>query len=244
MMLEAAAFVLGLTGSGHCLAMCGPLVVCAPTRRLASQAAYHGGRVGLYIALGAAAGVTGAAVTAPGWRDALAVLAGVLLVCAALGHAGRFFTSGVPAWLSRPITRVIGLMAVWARQHGVGGPFVLGLLNALLPCGWLYGALAAAAGLGGPVAGARFMTAFGLGTVPALVALRWLPSKTVPSNVLRLAAPWASLAVGVLLIARGLSTHSLHHALSPRSEARVEHGLTATSPDHGDVQPRSSHAHD
>jgi sulfite exporter TauE/SafE len=43
----------------------------------------------------------------------------------------------------------------------------------LLPCGLLYGALAAAAGTASAAGGALAMAAFALGTVPALIAVGW-----------------------------------------------------------------------
>ena len=52
--------------------------------------------------------------------------------------------------------------------------YALGLVLGLLPCGLVYGALAAAAGTGGMLDGALAMAAFGAGTVPALVAAGWL----------------------------------------------------------------------
>lgn len=52
-----------------------------------------------------------------------------------------------------------------------GRGYVLGLMLGFLPCGLVYGALAAAAATGDAVAAAMGMAAFGLGTVPALVGV-------------------------------------------------------------------------
>jgi len=49
----------------------------------------------------------------------------------------------------------------------------LGVVLGFLPCGLLYGALAAAGGVASAQEGALIMAAFGLGTVPALVAVGW-----------------------------------------------------------------------
>ena len=56
---------------------------------------------------------------------------------------------------------------LFARPVGWRG-YLLGVALGFLPCGLLYGALAAAASSGGPLAGAFAMLAFALGTVPAL----------------------------------------------------------------------------
>jgi sulfite exporter TauE/SafE len=52
-----------------------------------------------------------------------------------------------------------------------GHPLALGLLLGLLTCGFLYSALIAAVGRGGPLAGATALLAFGLGTAPSLLGL-------------------------------------------------------------------------
>jgi sulfite exporter TauE/SafE len=66
--------------------------------------------------------------------------------------------------IGRPLARGIEARAPIARAAILGGG------SALLPCGWLYGFAATAAGTGAPLAGAALMTAFWLGSVPALLA--------------------------------------------------------------------------
>ena len=48
-------FALGLLGTGHCLGMCGPLVLALPwsSRGITSHLAYHMGRVTTYVVVGA-----------------------------------------------------------------------------------------------------------------------------------------------------------------------------------------------
>ena len=59
---------------------------------------------------------------------------------------------------------------LFARPEGWRG-YILGVALGFLPCGLLYGALAAAAASGRPLAGALAMLAFSLGTVPSLLAV-------------------------------------------------------------------------
>ena len=60
-----AAFVAGLVTSIHCVGMCGPLgcslvtMRASESSRQAATAAYHGGRLLSYVALGAVAGMLG-----------------------------------------------------------------------------------------------------------------------------------------------------------------------------------------
>jgi sulfite exporter TauE/SafE len=59
---------------------------------------------------------------------------------------------------------------LFARPIGWRG-YALGLALGFLPCGLLYGALAAAAAAGDALAGGFGMLAFAVGTVPALLAV-------------------------------------------------------------------------
>ncbi|UYN98020.1 MAG: sulfite exporter TauE/SafE family protein [Enhydrobacter sp.] len=183
--LPLSLFLIGLAGSVvHCVGMCGPFVLgqvvagagAARTRygewqRLADATLlpYHLGRATTYTALGAIAGATTALFAASpsfAWLTAaLLALAAALLIVQSLGLAAL---PGVP-WtialsrFARPLTEARGLPARYA----------LGVVLGFLPCGLLYGAIAAAAGTGSAAEGAVAMAAFALGTVPALVAVGW-----------------------------------------------------------------------
>jgi len=190
--LMSSLFVAGLVGSaGHCVGMCGPFVLAQSVSRLeASPAAemrefhrlaggalvpYHLGRMTTYAGLGAAAGaLAGGVIDLTGLRW----LSAVLLCLAALfflGYAVRRL-GGLLPWLSVGgegwWSRTIGEAAkpLFGRPVGVRG-YALGVALGFLPCGLLYGAIAAAAARGGALTGALAMIAFALGTVPALVAV-------------------------------------------------------------------------
>jgi sulfite exporter TauE/SafE len=75
-------------------------------------------------------------------------------------HAPAVLTSAFGSALRR--TRSL---PAWARSGA------LGLLSALLPCGWLWAFVATAAGTGRPASGAAVMAVFWLGTLPVLVSL-------------------------------------------------------------------------
>jgi len=51
------------------------------------------------------------------------------------------------------------------------GNFLIGLLNAFLPCGFVYIALVAAINTSSPLEGATYMVLFGLGTVPMMLSV-------------------------------------------------------------------------
>jgi sulfite exporter TauE/SafE len=172
-------FVSGLLGSlGHCLGMCGPLVMMVSAQLGSREVglaphhlAYHGARLAVYALLGAAVGAFGSLL---GLGDPLGRLAGavslilglgvILLGLGYLGWLPRGGLEGGSEWLSRAMS--------WALQRGrPGGVLLLGGLNGLLPCGLVYSSLLVTASSGGPLPGGLGMLAFGAGTVPALLVV-------------------------------------------------------------------------
>lgn len=184
--LPLSLFLAGLAGSlVHCVGMCGPFVlgqVIADTegttgpygewQRLAGAALvpYHLGRLTTYTTLGAlAAAVTALFVATTGFAwlsSAMLALAGTLMILQALGLA-----LGATSPWSGVVSR---LAAPFVSSPEPANRYALGLVLGFLPCGLLYGALAAAAGTASAPQGALAMMAFGLGTVPSLVGVGWL----------------------------------------------------------------------
>jgi sulfite exporter TauE/SafE len=176
------AFATGLLGSfGHCAAMCGPLVgslalasgPLGPRRSLAGQLAYHAGRVTTYAAIGAAMGLTGSFVNVAGRlagaQQIVALLAGVLMVLLGAGVAG--LSVALKRAEARASGRVVALVRGLLDGGGPGRLYPTGLALGLLPCGLSWTVFLGAAGTGSAVEGLLVALAFGLGTVPALLAV-------------------------------------------------------------------------
>lgn len=190
--LFTSLFLAGLLGSmTHCVGMCGPFVVGQVVSRLEARPAsemrefhrlvgaalvpYHLGRATSYATLGAAAAaLAGGLINVTG----LKWLSAALLILAALFFAGYglqrlglalpWLRASGESGFARALSRVV--RPLFARPTGWRG-YGLGLALGFLPCGLLYGALAAAAASAGPLSGALAMLAFAAGTVPALVAV-------------------------------------------------------------------------
>ncbi len=171
-------FVAGTVGSTmHCVPMCGGFVLGQVADAMARLPAarlcewrrvsrgvlmpYHLGRLTTYAGLGA---LGGAATGKLPWFGF--VSAGLLLLGAALflAHVARVLPGldRAPAGWTRVIARL-------TRHTNDGYP--LGIVLGFLPCGFLYAALATAAASGSALFGALGMLAFGLGTMPALIAV-------------------------------------------------------------------------
>jgi sulfite exporter TauE/SafE len=213
-----AAFLLGLAGSLHCAAMCGPLLLAVnaarrqnpvrPAERLfggdmIQNFAYHGGRLVTYGFLGAVSGLIGAAVIFAGFQRWLSIGAGGLILLGTLTSLRLRWGGLAVRALSAARTRFGRLL----HNRALGAAALLGALNGLLPCGLVYVACAAAATAGGVAGGVAAMLAFGLGTAPMTLsiglagkAFRWGQPLVLRRVVLGCAA-----AAGVLLIVRGLS---------------------------------------
>lgn len=188
-------FMAGLLGSAtHCIGMCGPFVLSQVTARLetiplkemsefkrltgAALVPYHLGRLTTYIFLGAAVALLAKGALSFGgmkWLSAaLLLIAAFMFLGYALKRLGiilprlnPFKGTGTPPL----VQRFSGMLSpLFARPLGWRG-YGLGIGLGFLPCGLLYGALAAAGASGDPLAGAFSMIAFGLGTIPSLLVI-------------------------------------------------------------------------
>lgn len=200
--VPSSVLVASLVGSLHCLSMCGPLALGFSAHRR-STIAYQAGRFISYTSVGALAGAFGQGVlgsTRLPWLSelSLAFIALTLIYLGTRTLMGRNFHLPMPAFLQTATQNL------WRKLHLSGWPTPLiamgvGLLTIFLPCGHLYGFFLGAMATGHWWAGALFMAAFWLGTVPALVlatgGLRRLLSEQI-SKAPRLA--------GIVLICAGL----------------------------------------
>lgn len=231
MMTLLAGALLGLAGSAHCAAMCGPLAIGVAARlpggggRVTALVTYHAGRLLVYVLLAIPAGLVGQALSAAGLGRGIAIASGVLLLALAWGartptgvrRAGRRW-SGVLARGSLTAARLSG-------THPVAARLMAGAVNGLLPCGLVYPAAMAGAALGSLPAAMLFMAGFGLGTLPSLLTIAWVAAN-VPARAkarLRRLAPAALALTGLLLIVRGLVPTAHIHPGSPSPPAIVVH---------------------
>jgi uncharacterized protein len=141
------------------------------------HAAYNGGRLVSYLALGALAGTIGAGLDHLGALAGLArlaaIVAGVLMIVwgglALMRAAGvRVPEPAVPGVLR---ARFTGALRAVHAQPPVVRALILGLVTTLLPCGFLYAYVTIAASAGSAWGGVLVMTAFWAGTVPVMAGL-------------------------------------------------------------------------
>ena len=189
-------------GFGHCIGMCGPIVVTFSLNLkeksiLVPHLLYHLGRIITYVILGGVVAVAGSftmvAAHIERVQKGVMVFAGALIVLLGLAMAGwlpigRIFGnhSSPGRWISKGFGRLLKVKSAIVYLP-------LGLLLGLLPCGPVYTALLGAARVGmegntiyqGMLNGMGLMAAFGMGTVPALFLVAkladmgWLKSRAI-----------------------------------------------------------------
>ncbi|MBI5611931.1 MAG: sulfite exporter TauE/SafE family protein [Gammaproteobacteria bacterium] len=213
-----SAFLVGLLGSVHCLGMCGGIVGAltlglkddirrSPRALLPYLAFYNAGRIASYAVAGALLGLVSgrllALLPAAGARLTAAILSGGFMIALGLYLAGW--------WPGLSLLERAG-GKLWRYLEPLGRRFLpvdhplkaglLGLVWGWLPCGMVYAALAWSLTAGGAGRGALLMVAFGLGTLPMLLAMG-AAAHGLATFVRR---PRVRQGAGVLLLLLGLYT--------------------------------------
>ena len=219
------AWLAGALGGAHCLAMCGGFVVALtgtggaqaaaqgtpllPARSLLwRQVPYNLGRVATYALLGAIAGGAGAvALSAAEWlplQRLLYVVANLFLLALAVAIAWK--RAGI-ASLQRAgaalFARVLPAVRPLLAADSPPARYALGMIWGLVPCALTYGVLPIALFSGGALQGAAVMLAFGIGTLPNLLAAgwimaraqRWLDARIVRYGAAALLAAFAAVGI-------------------------------------------------
>jgi uncharacterized protein len=184
--LFLSMFALGLATSLHCIGMCGPMVVTYAVKgeedgpwhkKLVPNLAYQGAKITSYVMVGLVLGAIGSAFNLNGIRPWIMFAAGAFMIILGLGMTGKApwaarLTPRPPKFLITALSNLRRKAKTDADQGAstMATPVAFGLLTGLMPCAPLQGAEIAAAATGSAVLGATAMLAFGLGTMPLMLA--------------------------------------------------------------------------
>lgn len=177
--LLLSALILGLLGGGHCLGMCGGLMgaltLAIPAeqraQRLQLLLAYNFGRIFSYALAGLLLGMAGWALANSPAAMLLRVVAALLLIAMGLYLAGWWSGLTRIEALGRGLWRTIQpLTPRFMPVTSLPRALLLGGLWGWLPCGLVYSTLLWAASQGDALDSAALMLAFGIGTMPVLLA--------------------------------------------------------------------------
>ena len=205
-----SAFVIGFTGSFHCVGMCGPIALSLPGQRESkwlNTSLYLFGKIITYGALGFIFGLFGRQLSIAGLQQLVSVLAGLilLLIVGVMIFAPlKYHENKLTGWIS---DKLLPLFRVVLSNRSKATPLYMGMLNGLLPCGLVYLGVVGSLATGSAIHGGIFMLVFGLGTTPVMLSFL-LMAKQLNINyrkkLSRLAPLFISI-VAVLLIVRGLN---------------------------------------
>jgi len=167
---------------GHCIGMCGGIVIAYSSTKVqqgwnkleqsSAHALYSLGRVLTYSVLGAMFGFLGGVVTFSNTANGtLLLVAGIAMILAGLSLLGKLkFLTLIEHSVSKSSWYQNNFKALLASGT-LTSFFLLGMLNGLLPCGFVYFFAITAASTADPLYGALVMAIFGLSTIPAMFSL-------------------------------------------------------------------------
>jgi sulfite exporter TauE/SafE len=191
---------------GHCIGMCGGIVLAYSTIKIEPKSSkvsqstahllYSFGRVFTYSILGAIFGALGGVATFSNTANGvLLIIAGIAMVLAGLSLMGKikFLTLIEHSFSSSPYYKNLFKKVLNSKSNF--SFFVLGMLNGLLPCGFVYFFAITAASTASPFYGALVMAIFGLSTIPAMFSLGFLASLSSATNFRNMMMSLSSFAV-------------------------------------------------
>jgi len=191
---------------GHCVGMCGGIVIAYSSTKIKSEWSkkiqalahllYSLGRVSTYMILGAIFGLIGSVVTFDNLTSGIfLIITGFMMVFVGLSLMGKikFLTilehscSKSPLY-QKTFKRLLGSDSLFSF-------YLLGMLNGLLPCGFVYVFAITAASTGSAFWGAFVMLIFGLSTIPSLFSLGFFVGLFKQTNLRDLFIKLASILV-------------------------------------------------
>lgn len=206
-LLPWVAFMAGLGGSVHCVAMCGGLVsACAPSKK--SILTYQFGRLLGYSILAILGGVIGEFLQLRLNTGSLSIIPaltiGLLLIFFGMQSLrGKSVHVKLPRFIESTHKNLWKkAMIIFKDQHSAKS-FSVGLLSIMLPCGLLYGVVIALSALQNPLLSFLMMFFFWLGTLPAMGVAPTLFKKIISPLLSK-----TPKAGAMLLITIGLATIS------------------------------------
>ncbi|BCD61025.1 MULTISPECIES: sulfite exporter TauE/SafE family protein [unclassified Nitratiruptor] len=207
-------FLVAFLGSiGHCIGMCGGFVMAYSAAKVDNQwnrshqamahLLYNLGRITAYVIIGMIFGFFGKVFSfSMTSKGILFLLVGVLMVLMGLSLMGQIrFLSSVEC-----STTNIGFFRLAFRKliasKTLPSFYFLGMLNGLIPCGFVYFFAAFAAATASPFWGGVVMLVFGLATIPVLFLLGYFSSLMQQMKFRHVALQIA----GILVVLYGIYT--------------------------------------
>ncbi|MEW6552078.1 MAG: sulfite exporter TauE/SafE family protein [Campylobacterota bacterium] len=191
---------------GHCVGMCGGIVMAysstkignewSKTKQTLAHISYSFGRVLTYTMLGALFGFLGGVIAFSNITNGLLLLlAGTFMVLTGLSLIGKIkFLTVIEHSVSKSSWYQASFRSL-LHSGTLFSFFLLGMLNGLLPCGFVYFFAITAASTADPFWGGVVMFIFGISTIPALFSLGFFVGLFKQSGFRNIMIKFASIAV-------------------------------------------------
>ncbi|SMY31952.1 hypothetical protein PMAL9190_00281 [Photobacterium malacitanum] len=183
------ALIIGLTGAGHCISMCGGIAAAVtmgmpnkPQQQWVYLLGYNLGRISAYMVAGLivsqavveVAELAGTSIALISLRIVASIMMVILGLYIGNWWSGLIYIERIGHFLWRYIAPISQLfLPLTSPLKAI--PF--GFLWGWLPCGLVYSTLTWAAVSGSATDGMVIMFAFGLGTLPAMLAVGAIADK-------------------------------------------------------------------
>ncbi len=241
-------FFVGLLTSIHCISMCGGINLsqCVSYKvdngnfsklsKLKPSLLYNSGRIISYTIIGGIVGALGSGISFSGAaRGIVAIISGVFMVIMGLNMLNIF------PWLRKLNPRMPKIFGNKIHNsNSKYGPFYVGLLNGLMPCGPLQAMQIYSLGTGSFAVGALSMFMFSIGTVPLMFgfgAVSSILSRKFTHKMMRVSAVLV-IVLGVVMSNRGLELSGfslpaipfgINSSTQSRSVATMQDGIQKVS---------------
>lgn len=223
-------FVVGLMTSVHCIAMCGGINLSQcmsykmdqgetkKSNTIKPSLLYNAGRVVSYTIIGGVVGALGSVISFTGvGQGIVAVISGVFMVIMGINMLNIF------PWLRKLNPRMPRIFRNKINSSSKKGPFYVGILNGLMPCGPLQAMQLYALGTGSLFAGAISMFMFSLGTVPLMFgfgAISTLLSSKFTNKMLKVSAALV-IVLGFVMLNRGFALSGINTNIASNKSAAI-----------------------
>lgn len=231
-------FIVGILTSIHCVGMCGGIMLSQSINKdskskfdsIKPAVLYNAGRTLSYTLIGGVVGALGSVLSLSiSMKAGLQIFAGIFMIIMGLNMSGY------------GIFRKVNLNLPWSAcsvKKKPKTPFLVGVLNGLMPCGPLQTMQLYALGTGSAFNGALSMFIFSLGTIPLMLtfgALSGLISKGYTKTLLKFSGILV-VVLGIVMGTRGLAlagvniptTATLTSSLSGNKTSSSSSGAKAT----------------
>lgn len=171
-----SGFIVGLAGSLHCIGMCGPIAIALPIsdnsgfKIFISRVLYNLGRAVTYALLGGLFGLFGSRIVLFGLQQDISIILGAaIIIYISLPRKIKNQISET-FFYRRMVNLLRGSFLKLTSNKSILSFLWIGMLNGLLPCGFVYVGIAGALMTTSALNGVLYMALFGLGTFPIMFA--------------------------------------------------------------------------